>query len=509
MRESESSVYFNRIIKTSAFVLILVMLSKVLGYAYKIIIARHFNAEVYGLFSLSMIVISIAVSLASVGLFEGLVRQISIYRGQKDEKAIKYLAHASKNFFIISGFILFGITFLSAPWISINIFHEPRLIVFLRIMALAIPFVLITNMFLSILRAYEKIKTQSIITNIIQNSSKFFILLLFIFIGLNTVSVPLSYLFACLVMAIVSWFYARKILNKIRNTKEEARPYRELLTNVMSYSWPLMFVGVLTSIFYWTDSLIIGYYMGVGNVGIYNVAITLVAFLGIVPELFIQLLFPVAARNLSNNKDNLVNPLIKRVAKWILFINSLIAIICFFFAPQIISLLFGNEFASASSLLRILAVGALFTTLASYFTNLLTVVGKTKTILGNLIMVATINAVLDLIAIPVWGMVGAAIATSVSGFILFLITLYQIKKFYSVSPINEKALLVLFEALIIFLIAFLFLKDYSFIIGSIVVLSIIIIYIFSLIMIRFFDYEDYSLFNKIIRKILFIHSKSI
>ena len=48
MEEAESNVYFTRIVKTSAFAFIAVMLSKVLGYSYKIVIARYFDAEVYG-----------------------------------------------------------------------------------------------------------------------------------------------------------------------------------------------------------------------------------------------------------------------------------------------------------------------------------------------------------------------------------------------------------------------------------------------------------------------------
>src|SRR3989338_422481 len=142
-----------------------------------------------------MIIIGIAVSLAGAGLFEGLVRQISIYRGQKKRRSIISLVITSRNFLIISGFALFGIVFLSAPTIS-NLFDEPRLTIFIQVMSLAIPFILLANLFLSVLRSYEMIKTQSVLTNVLQNTTKFFILLFFIFIGLQIASVQLSYLFA-------------------------------------------------------------------------------------------------------------------------------------------------------------------------------------------------------------------------------------------------------------------------------------------------------------------------
>jgi len=503
MEEAESNVYFTRIVKTSAFAFIAVMLSKVLGYSYKIVIARYFDAEVYGLFSLSMIIIGIAVSLAGAGLFEGLVRQISIYRGQKKRRSIISLVITSRNFLIISGFALFGIVFLSAPTIS-NLFDEPRLTIFIQVMSLAIPFILLANLFLSVLRSYEMIKTQSVLTNVLQNTTKFFILLFFIFIGLQIASVPLSYLFAYVVLALVAGFYGKKILFPVNVSKPKLKDGKKMLVMVMKYSWPLMFIGVLTSIFYWTDSLLIGYYIGVGNVGIYNAAITLIVFLGIVPELFIQLLFPVIALNISQNKNKFVNLLINRVTKWIIVINSFIALACFFFAPQLVFWLFGQDFMNAVISLRILSIGALFTNLAAYFINLLTVAAKTKQILYNLIIVAILNFVLDILMIPSLGLNGAAIATSISGFILFLITARQVKKNYLFSPLEYNSI----RTIIIVLITFwagaviLFLSSsvlMTFLIGII----LIILYLIILIHIGLFDEQDIDLFKKIVWKAIF------
>ena len=503
MEEAESNLYFTRIVKTSAFVFIAVMLSKVLGYAYKIVIARYFDAEVYGLFSLSMIVIGIAVSIAGVGLFEGLVRQISIYRGQKETKSIISLVYRSKNFLIISGFVLFGIVFLSADLISIKLFHEPRLTIFIQVMSLAIPFILLANLFLSVLRSYEQIKTQSILNNIIQNSVKFFILLFFIFLGLQIASVPLSYLFAYVILALSAWFYGKKMLVK-KSLDVNNKDGKKMLLEVMKYSWPLMFIGVLTSIFYWTDSIIIGYFMDVENVGIYNVAITLVAFLGIVPELFIQLLFPVATLNLSQNKTKFVKLLIKRVGKWILIINSLIALLCFFFAPQLVLWLFNEEFMPAVNVLRMLSIGALFTTLAAYFINLLTIAAKTKQILANLIFVAIINLGLDLVMVPTLGLNGAAIATSISGFILFLITAYQVKRSYFFAPLENKSNKAMVIVLITFFIGSIFLfLSYSVWMSFIGGIIIIILFLLNIISIRLFDEQDISLFKKIVWKAIF------
>ena len=74
-----------RIVKTSFIVFIGVFLSKILAYAYRIIIARSFGPEVYGLYSLAITVLSLFVFSFSFGLADGLLRFIPIYR-TKDEK---------------------------------------------------------------------------------------------------------------------------------------------------------------------------------------------------------------------------------------------------------------------------------------------------------------------------------------------------------------------------------------------------------------------------------------
>ena len=67
-----------------------------------------------------------------------------------------------------------------------------------------------------------------------------------------------------------------------------------------------MLFWTVSSVFYWTDSLVIGFFKTTVEVGIYNAAIPLAALLTLAPELFIQLLFPIitkeyAKKNLKKN----------------------------------------------------------------------------------------------------------------------------------------------------------------------------------------------------------------
>ena len=89
------------LVKTSFVVFIGILLSKIFTYIYRIIIARHFGPEVYGLFSLAVMAIGWLVAISSLGLTHGLSRFIPLYRGKKQINRIKHILKISTRLLII------------------------------------------------------------------------------------------------------------------------------------------------------------------------------------------------------------------------------------------------------------------------------------------------------------------------------------------------------------------------------------------------------------------------
>src|SRR3989338_8513967 len=110
------------IVKTSMIVLIGIIISKIALYAYRVVIARHFGPEAYGLFSLALMILNLFVAISALGLNEGLLRYISIYRGKKDNKNIVYLFETLKKISFISSIFAALLLFLLSDLISNSIF---------------------------------------------------------------------------------------------------------------------------------------------------------------------------------------------------------------------------------------------------------------------------------------------------------------------------------------------------------------------------------------------------
>jgi O-antigen/teichoic acid export membrane protein len=100
--KTELSSSLKLLVKSSVIVLVGVVLSKIFSYAYRIIIAREFGPETYGLFSLAMMVVGWFTIISLLGINNGIVRFVAYYRGKRREREGRYLV---RKFVLIVGLI--------------------------------------------------------------------------------------------------------------------------------------------------------------------------------------------------------------------------------------------------------------------------------------------------------------------------------------------------------------------------------------------------------------------
>jgi len=280
------------LVKSSIIVFLGVAFSKIVTYLYRIYIFRFFGPEEYGLFSLSLSIISIVVTLSALGFSEGIIRYISIYRKNKNFKKIKAIYLWS---IFLSGIlsVLAGLLVLVfAPSIANGFFHNDKLVLYLRIFSICVPFLVIGNLWLSLLRSFERIGAYSFLVNVVQNGSKLAALIIFSLIGLRATAVPFSFLLGTMLIFVLSYSYSKRFVRLIVSSGTKSRKIeREGLSSYLHYCWPIIFLTVVNSLFMWADSFVIGYYMDVSSVGYYSVAFSIVALFGIGADIFMQLFF--------------------------------------------------------------------------------------------------------------------------------------------------------------------------------------------------------------------------
>ncbi|MDP2628706.1 MAG: flippase [Nanoarchaeota archaeon] len=504
-QEREINTELKLLAKSSVIVFIGLLLSKIFTYVYRIIIARVYGPEIYGLFSLAIMVLGLFVAVFSLGLSEGLTRFIPWYRGKKQEKRIRYVFKISSIVTILSGIIAASILFLLSDAIATKIFHDANLIIFLKIFAFLIPIYMIANIFLSVLQSFEEITWNSFILNILQNVVKVFALVLFIFLGFETNAVIFSFFLGILSMLIVSYIVCIRItpiiFRKFILDEKEKVKIRE---DFFSYSWPLLFAGIISTLLFWIDSFSIGYFKTAVEVGLYNAAVPIILLIRFAPEIFLKLFFPMITRELSKGRKKVVNELSKQVSKWIFAINLPLFLLIIIFPEQIISILFGSEYLAAANSVRILSIGAFAISSVFISNNILYTLGKSKILLVNLMSLSILNIILNALLVPRYGINGAAFATTISNIILATLFFFQAKHYTSIIPFKKKMIRITLVSIIPVLVI-IFLKTKIpgtilnfFLLGTFLVLSYGVLIFFT----NCLDKNDFMILKSFKRKLV-------
>jgi O-antigen/teichoic acid export membrane protein len=160
-----------------------------------------------------------------------------------------------------------------------------------------------------------------------------------------------------------------------------------------------------------SDRILLAPFTSTRSIGVYSVAATAGEYLCVLAVALGQALFhPVASDGLSLER-------VRRVRRLIMTLTGLAAAVSIFAAPAIISATFGEPFIGAAWSMRVLLVAGIF--FASYSIDVLTMLAQGRSREAGIIAVSGLVTVtvLDLVFIPILGIIGAAIG-STAGYML-------------------------------------------------------------------------------------------
>ncbi|OIO42926.1 hypothetical protein COU56_00555 [Candidatus Pacearchaeota archaeon CG10_big_fil_rev_8_21_14_0_10_31_9] len=439
------------IVSASFIILLTTFISKILTYLYRIVIARYYGVEIYGVYSISLMVIGWVTVFAGLGFAGGLTRYLSYHRGKNEEYKSSYLVKKTTFFLIISGIIGCLIIILTSSFIANQIFHIAELQTFLIIFSLSIPFSVLAGIFFSILRSYEKIGWFAFIVNILQNSVKLLALVFLIYLGFSSKSIAVSHVAGVAIALVVAYIISRKKIPFIFK-EQKVKDAHSTMMQLVSYSWPLIFFGFIASILSWTDTFMIGVLRTTTEVGFYNAAVPIAVIINISADLFKQMFLPIITKEYGKGNIATVKVITRQVTKWLFVISIPLFIAIFLFPQEAIRILFGEQYLPASNSLRILAVGFFIASILDVSQEVLSMKGRSKLILMDTIVIAVVNIILNYILIPIYGISGAAFSTTFSISALSILFTYQVRKSSSIFIIKRDVIKVLFSGIVAFLL---------------------------------------------------------
>jgi len=388
-----------------------VFLAKVISifavYLFHLYISNKYGASVNGVFTLFVTILTIVSVISKLGFDTSVVKYMSSFNTQGQLFTAKSLHKKTSLMIFIVAVILSLLLWWFNEFLNQLFFNESSFIDF-RWMALALPFFSLLSINTESLRGLERTKSYSFL----QNGTLFLISLMLVYAFSTTVTdvtflVLASFCASIFALYIVSVFLLNSSFKNANKAQEiSLKPY-------IRESLPMLLSNSVFFLMTWADIIIISYFLPESETGIYGNAAK-IANLNIV---FLFAINAIAAPKLAAfnaNKDMLSLKKFTKETSRISLLLSLPIFIAIVLFPEFLLGMFGAEFATGKHALIILAVGQLFNAMSGSVINVLNMADK-QIVAKNIILISAIlNVILNIVLIPLYGIMGAAIATATS-----------------------------------------------------------------------------------------------
>lgn len=409
----------------------------ILRYGTYILFARLLGPEDYGLISLGMAMLGIFAIFSLLGFNQGIPRFIGYYRKEEITRGIIKTAFQ----YSLTLSVTISIIFIFFSTQIANLFNNLRFAQVLPFFMIALPLYVLTeisvSIFMGIRRVNYKVYTKDFLESVLLPLN-FFVLFK---LGFGIQSAAISFVISYGSSAIVSLFLVNKKINLFKKSQKITKKF-------LSFSWPLLISGVFFLVIKWSDILILGIFEDSEQVGVYNTALPTSMGLTMILTSFNFIFLPMASELFSEKKIEQLNFLYKTVTRWMFIFAFPIFLVIFFFPKHILTIIFGDAYAIGGIALAILSVGVLINISTGSVGNILLAVGKSKLVLLASSLATGLNIILNIILIPIYGLVGAAIATAVAMSSVNLGFLYFAYKNTGAFPFDLRYLKHIFAAII-------------------------------------------------------------
>lgn len=373
------------------------------------ILTKTLGAELYGIWALILVTVSLLMPLALLQLGFAMTRFLAAERDKEKISKGFYSIFAASSF---TAFVLSFMIFIFAEPLAVAVFGGADAAYFVKLAAFLVLLTTLDQVIIEYFMAFRQVERYAVF-RILQTIGEIALIGYLVLSGYGLFGAIISLLIVKAVLFAAGFLVVGR---EVRITT----PSISLIKSYLPFSLPLLPYSLCQWIVNSSDLYVIGYFIGTNAVGIYSVAYglgTLVTFsFGALPVV----LLPAITNLYENNKIQEVKTHLKYSLKFFLIfaIPSLFGLSIL--SKSLLRTLTTSEFIAGYVIVPIVGLGMIFFVCNYIFIQILIILKETKTVALIYGLSASINMVMNIILVPMIGILGAAIATLMA----FLIHLF-------------------------------------------------------------------------------------
>ncbi len=409
-----------------------------------VLLARLLGADQLGLYNLALTAATVTAGLATLGLKSALVRYVSHSASRRDELGLGGTLQVGLGMpAALSLFMGLGL-YVLAPDIAERLFREPRLVPLLRLASLLVPFLALSELIAAATQGFKKMQYAVVAQNISQPVIRLIlVVVLAIVVGLNANNALVAFGLTLLIVTALLVYFLNGLFSLRRSLQTARREIREML----AFSLPIYLSDLITTFRNNVQTVLLGSLNTVATVGIFSVA-SQVSLIGrLFHQSIVTVSMPIVSELYSQGEQEQMGRFYKTMTKWTLTLNLPIFLVIQLFAVPILSI-FGQDFVGGAMALAILAWGNLVNAGTGICGVFLDMSGNTSMKLVNSIVTVALTLALNVLLIPNYGIIGAAVAALAAGAIVNLLRLLEVFILLRLLPYDGSFLKVLAAGLV-------------------------------------------------------------
>ena len=407
----------------SLFYGIAVGLERIVSFFLLAYLTNNISQEEVAIWYQIIVTVGILTPLVSMGLGTSIIKYMPIFESNLEIR--------NSTIFVMILLILLAFILLSALLIYFNHFFSYLIygsITYSKYIFLLVIFVFIDTLFdfcVNIFRYKNFIFTISIYTFI----KSFSRILIFMFclsvIGLNFYQSLFFLVFAqvFLIILLYSSFFFRKPFAYIDLKKGINK-----MSEILNFSLPLVIFSVLVGLNNFSDRYFLAHFINLNDLSIYSTTSALTNTISFFYIILTFILFPTLSRySLKNDRQEFTGLTNKAIVSYLsLCLPSIVGLSAL--GPSLILIFFNESYVVSFYILGILSINIALFGLFQIISQVILLVKSSIEIVKIMLFSCLINFTLNLILVPKFSLIGAAIAGLASNFMLVIYAIFTLKK---------------------------------------------------------------------------------
>lgn len=406
------------------------LVERLLGIGLFLTLPFLLSAGDLGAYYQVVALITILVIAGVMGIDVALVRFTALASERKQLHEADAFIRSGLRIAVGTSLVLAAGLWMAAPWLS-SLFHFPGFVWPARLGALAVPFLVGTFVLVAPARGLKLMRPTVLATQVCQPAVALLASLAFVLAGLGLTGAVLGFTVA----AAASWLLAVAMLIRLR-LPVSAGPRASARRSLLRFAFPVAGMTMTGTALLWIDTLLLGALRPASEVATYGIIVRLLGIGSAVLLTVIQVFGPFVTQLVARGDSARLRDVLQMTTRWVALVAAPALVLLALTGGTVLEV-FHQPRSGGRAAMLVLASAFLIDAFTGPVGHVLTMSGRSWLNLANNAASLACNVVLNLLLIPHFGLVGAAISWAVVMAGVNVARILQVRRIFGVTPFSR------------------------------------------------------------------------